>query len=150
MTTTVAWVDAQAGIAGDMFLGALVDAGLDPAELETVVGALGLDGVSLEVRRVQKGPLAATKVEVLVDGIPADPVSEHEGQAHGHRTLGEIEDRIRAADELPEMRARTRFGRSRIWRWRKPRCTDRRPKRCTSTRSAPPTPSWTSSARAWG
>jgi uncharacterized protein (TIGR00299 family) protein len=101
MTTTVAWVDAQAGIAGDMFLGALVDAGLDPAELETVVGALGLDGVSLEVRRVQKGPLAATKVEVLVDGIPADPVSEHEGQAHGHRTLGEIEDRIRAAEGLP-------------------------------------------------
>lgn len=82
-----AWVDAPAGCAGDMFLGALVDAGLSRAALEEVVTALGLEGVTLDVRRVTRGPLAATKVDVRVDGraveVPHD-ADEPPGHAHGH------------------------------------------------------------------
>ena len=50
---TVAYVDAQAGCSGDMFLGALVDAGLPLAVLEEVVDGLGLEGVELRVTRVE-------------------------------------------------------------------------------------------------
>jgi pyridinium-3,5-bisthiocarboxylic acid mononucleotide nickel chelatase len=105
----VAWIDAAAGIAGDMLLGALVDAGLEARVLEGVVRSLGLEDVSLAVRRVTRGPLAATKVDVLVDGEVAEGPAGHghehhhdraherhhdhgHGGAHdhGHRTLSEV------------------------------------------------------------
>ena len=68
---TVAWLDVTAGVAGDMLLGALVDAGLPLASLEEIVHALRLDGVRLEARKVRKGALSATKVDVRVPGAPA-------------------------------------------------------------------------------
>ncbi len=67
---TVAWLDVTAGVAGDMLLGALVDAGLPLAALEEVVHALRLEGVRLEARKVRKGALAATKVDVRLPGTP--------------------------------------------------------------------------------
>ena len=69
--TTVAYLDVTAGVAGDMCLGALVDAGLPLASLEEIVAALGLHGVALAARRVTKGAFAATKVDVVVAGTPA-------------------------------------------------------------------------------
>ena len=89
VATTVAFLDVSAGVAGDMCLGALVDAGLPLAALEEVVAALRLDGVRLRARRVKKGPLAATKVDVLLPGEP-EPASESSdspgphGRGHGH------------------------------------------------------------------
>ncbi len=68
---TVAWLDVTAGVAGDMLLGAIVDAGLPLAALEEIVHALRLDGVRIEARRVRKGALAATKVDVRLPGVPA-------------------------------------------------------------------------------
>jgi uncharacterized protein (TIGR00299 family) protein len=79
--TTVAFLDVTAGVAGDMCLGALVDAGLPLAAFEEVVAALGLDGVRVTARRVLKGPLAATKVDVLLPGVA---VAEGSGPAHRH------------------------------------------------------------------
>jgi uncharacterized protein (TIGR00299 family) protein len=84
--TTVAFLDVSAGVAGDMCLGALVDAGLPIAQLEEVVAALKLDGVRVRARRVMKGALAATKVDVLLPGIP-EPAPESRpdgGHAHEH------------------------------------------------------------------
>ncbi|MCC7138419.1 MAG: LarC family nickel insertion protein [Planctomycetes bacterium] len=81
-TTSVAFLDVSAGVAGDMCLGALVDAGLPLSALEDVVAALGLDGVRLAARRVTKGALAATKVDVLLPGAPT-PAPEAFGHGHG-------------------------------------------------------------------
>jgi uncharacterized protein (TIGR00299 family) protein len=104
--TTVAFVDAPAGLAGDMLLGALVDAGLPAERLEEVVRALRLPDVRLEVRAVEKGPIAATKVDVLVDGHPADRVPgardhDHPGHRHEHRTLADVVEILRAARGMP-------------------------------------------------
>ncbi|MGI8492596.1 MAG: nickel pincer cofactor biosynthesis protein LarC [Acidimicrobiales bacterium] len=62
--TTVAWWHCFAGIAGDMALGSLVDAGADLALIERELVALPVGGWSLEASQVQRGGLAATQVRV--------------------------------------------------------------------------------------
>lgn len=86
--STVAFLDVSAGVAGDMCLGALVDAGLPLSALEDVVAALGLSGVTLRARRVQRGAFAATKVDVVLPGGaregPGGTVHGDHGHDHGH------------------------------------------------------------------
>ncbi len=72
----VAWIDAPAGCAGDMFLGALIDAGVPLAVLEDVVDDLGFDDVGLRVQRVERGALAATKVDVCRGGTPIEGAAD--------------------------------------------------------------------------
>lgn len=62
--TTLAWWHCYAGIAGDMALGALVDAGADLEAVERELGALPIGGWSLEARPVLRGGVAATHVVV--------------------------------------------------------------------------------------
>ena len=61
----IAYLECFSGISGDMFLGALVDAGVSPALLETAVRALDL-GARLEISKVMRSGIAATKVDVWV------------------------------------------------------------------------------------
>jgi uncharacterized protein (TIGR00299 family) protein len=67
----IGWLDAQAGASGDMLLGALVDAGVPLEVLQADLDQLDL-GLVLTAEPVTRAGLAATKVEVLVDGGPAD------------------------------------------------------------------------------
>lgn len=57
-----------------MCLGALVDAGLPLADLTQALEGLRLTGVSLRKRRVTRGALRATKVEVVVTKGLAKPI----------------------------------------------------------------------------
>ena len=50
----IAYLDCFSGISGDMFLGALVDAGVSPKLLEDTVAALDI-GARLEISRVMRG-----------------------------------------------------------------------------------------------
>lgn len=114
--STVAYLDVTAGVAGDMCLGALVDAGLPLASLTEIVAALGLQGVTLAARRVTQGAFAATKVDVVVAGAPA-PAPEARGaprhphvhgpvavgedaHGHAHRTLADVLAIVRKAKGL--------------------------------------------------
>ena len=63
----IAYLECFSGISGDMFLGALVDAGVSPQLLEATVAALGV-GAKLEISRVLRSGISATKVDVWVDG----------------------------------------------------------------------------------
>ena len=67
----VAYLDLFAGISGDMFLGALLDAGVPLAVLGEATAALKLDA-SLRVERVERSGVAATKVHVLEGGRLAE------------------------------------------------------------------------------
>ncbi len=63
----IAYLDCFSGISGDMFLGALVDAGVSPGLLEDTVAALDI-GARLENSRVTRGGISATKVDVSANG----------------------------------------------------------------------------------
>lgn len=62
----VAYLDCFSGLSGDMFLGALIDAGLPASDLEDAVAKLPVQGYSLSFARVRRGVLAATRVKVEV------------------------------------------------------------------------------------
>jgi len=61
---TLAWFHCFAGIAGDMALGSLVDAGADLDEVRTLVGRLPVGGWELEAEAVLRAGVAATQVHV--------------------------------------------------------------------------------------
>jgi pyridinium-3,5-bisthiocarboxylic acid mononucleotide nickel chelatase len=61
------FLESVAGVAGDMFAAAFLDAGiLDPAEAAEVPERLGLEGVHLEIGRVRRATMDATHLRVVV------------------------------------------------------------------------------------
>jgi pyridinium-3,5-bisthiocarboxylic acid mononucleotide nickel chelatase len=85
----IAYLDCFSGISGDMFLGALVDAGVPATLLEETVRALAID-VQVEISRVTRAGISATKVDVIVDGEKDMPREQWQAQrleqelAHQH------------------------------------------------------------------
>ena len=61
--TTVAWFHCFAGIAGDMALGALLDAGADADAVRDLLHELPVGGWKLDTEPVLRGGLAATRRE---------------------------------------------------------------------------------------
>src|SRR6266568_9098158 len=68
----IAYLDCFSGLSGDMFLGAAVDAGVPLEKLQTVARNLGLQ-TDLVSRRLERCGIAATKVDVLIQGHPDQP-----------------------------------------------------------------------------
>lgn len=60
-------IDPFGGAAGDMLLGALLDAGADEGELRRILAGLGLSGWRLKVLRDRQQGFAGTRVAVEVD-----------------------------------------------------------------------------------
>lgn len=79
-------LDPFSGVAGDMWLGLLVDLGLDPAALEGFLASLDLPRLRVDASRVARGALMAARLQVVV---PED--------AAVHRGLHEIEVLLAAA-----------------------------------------------------
>src|SRR5712692_9174709 len=80
----IAYLDCFSGISGDMFLGALVDAGVPARLFEETVAALNI-GARLEISRVSRSSITATKVDVYVHGEKELPREVYwEQQEHRH------------------------------------------------------------------
>ena len=84
----IAYFDCPSGISGDMTLGALIDAGVDLAQLQAGIDSLGLPSCKLVAAEVKRHGFRATKVTV-----------EHEPE-HAHRHLHHITGKIDASDVL--------------------------------------------------
>jgi hypothetical protein len=87
----IAYLECFSGISGDMFLGALVDAGVPPQVFEQAVAALNL-GAKLEIKRVNRSGISATKVDVVVNGQKDRPREDHTGSSHAHSHHEHIHD----------------------------------------------------------
>lgn len=82
----LAYFDCFSGIAGDMTLAALVDAGLPLGVLQELVGKLNLTGVTIHSEKVRRHGLAATQVDVRLDrGLPR----KHRHLPHIAKIIGE-------------------------------------------------------------
>jgi uncharacterized protein (TIGR00299 family) protein len=93
----IAYLECFSGISGDMFLGALIDAGVPPELFIKTVEALGVDA-RLEISRVDRSGISATKVDVIAAGekeLPREeavstqqsalsPATHSHGEQHSH------------------------------------------------------------------
>lgn len=66
--STLLVLEPIGGIAGDMFLAAAIDVGVDPQALEGALRTLGIPGWRLAVSRKTDCGIAGTHVDVLVEG----------------------------------------------------------------------------------
>ena len=100
----VAWFNCQAGVAGDMTMAALVDAGADPDVVASTIGGLGVDGYALAFERVQRCGVGATWANVVVHHHDHDHNHDHDH----HRPLRDILSLLDDADLPDRVRRRAR------------------------------------------
>ncbi|MBI2529528.1 MAG: nickel pincer cofactor biosynthesis protein LarC [Candidatus Diapherotrites archaeon] len=64
----IAYLDCFSGISGDMFLGAMIDAGLDLNELKRELKKLNLKNYEIKTKKAKKNGILATKFDVIAKG----------------------------------------------------------------------------------
>ena len=93
--TRTAYLDCVGGLAGDMLLAALLDAGADLETLRSVPSALGIEGARIDVERVERQGIGALHVRI-------DAPDEDE-----HRDYAQIRELVATADLSEHARARS-------------------------------------------
>ena len=88
---------ATSGVAGDMLLGSLLDAGADLGEVRALVATLGVDGWQLDAEPVTRGGIAATRAVV------------HAPEQHHHRTWADIRQLLAPLPDRVRTRAHAAF-----------------------------------------
>jgi uncharacterized protein (TIGR00299 family) protein len=77
----IAYLDCFAGISGDMFLGALIDVGVDPAILHQATAALNLNA-TLRIETVDRSGISSIKVHVLEGTKLAEEAASNHTHSH--------------------------------------------------------------------
>ena len=90
--TRLAWFHCFSGIAGDMALGALVDAGADLDAVRSICSRVPVSGWSLEAEPVMRNGIAATRINVLAE---ATTVVRTAGHISGLLVEARLPDRVR-------------------------------------------------------
>ena len=90
---SLAWFGCEAGASGDMFLGALVDAGAPLDVMQSAVDAIGVEHVGLRAREVTRAGLAAIQVEVRA---PRSDVVRTWGNIRGLLENADLDEAVRA------------------------------------------------------
>ena len=78
----ILYYDCFAGISGDMHLGAMIDAGVDPHHLLAELKKLPLDGYKVNITRDQRKSIEGTRVDIVVEGNHGH--HHHHGHDHHH------------------------------------------------------------------
>ncbi|QNI35964.1 nickel pincer cofactor biosynthesis protein LarC [Edaphobacter albus] len=79
----IAYLNCFSGISGDMFLGAMIDAGVPAEVFHDAVQALNL-GASLSLSKVDRSGISATHIHVLENGKPTEATSHTHNHSHDH------------------------------------------------------------------
>ena len=96
--SSIAWFHCFSGIAGDMALGSLVDAGADLDEVRSLLDRLPVKGWAVEAEPVLRAGVAATKVHVLVEDTAVVRTYGHiTGLVDEARLPTRVRDRAQAA-----------------------------------------------------
>lgn len=100
MAHTILYYDCFSGVSGDMNLGAMIDLGVKPGELEAELSKLGIDGYRLEVFPDERKGITGTRVIVHTNEPHHEAGEHHHGheggehhhghENHEHRGLSEI------------------------------------------------------------
>lgn len=91
MIGSTVYIDCFSGVAGDMFVGALLDAGAGTLELlNQELAKVDIDGWSIATETVKVSGIAATRFSVIIEGEEQEP-----------RSLSDIEELI-ASSELSD------------------------------------------------
>jgi pyridinium-3,5-bisthiocarboxylic acid mononucleotide nickel chelatase len=85
----IAYLDCAGGLAGDMLLAALLDAGAPEEALRQVPAQLGLDGVEVRLGRVERHGITALHVDVVAE------------RSSGERSWASLREQVAAA-RVPE------------------------------------------------
>ena len=78
------YLDIFSGISGDMFLGAMIDIGVDAAVLEAELAKLSLGGYQLHVGRKTKSNIEGVKFDVHLLPVKGGEHSHEHGHSHSH------------------------------------------------------------------
>jgi len=90
---TVAWFHCYAGIAGDMALASLIDAGADLDEVRSLLRRLPIGGWTVEAQPVLRAGIAATRVDVR---------AEDSAVVRTHAHIAALVDEARLPDRVRE------------------------------------------------
>jgi pyridinium-3,5-bisthiocarboxylic acid mononucleotide nickel chelatase len=95
----IAYCDCFSGISGDMFLGALIDAGLPFEMVKQEIAKLNLlEEIQLCAVQVMKGSMRAMQFEVQIAEHAHDTHPEHHAHHHHqHRTMRDIAELIQTS-----------------------------------------------------
>jgi pyridinium-3,5-bisthiocarboxylic acid mononucleotide nickel chelatase len=105
--TRAVWFNCCAGVAGDMLLASLIDAGADRAAVADAWAALGIDGYAATWERVQRCGVRALWTNIALDQHhdgADDGHHVHDGHPHVHRPAADVIALIESADLAPEVR----------------------------------------------
>src|SRR5215469_10369046 len=99
------YLDIFSGISGDMFIGALLDLGVDAHQFEHELEKLELGGYHLHVSREQKSGIAGVKFDIHLE----DDHHHHDhGHGHSHAHAHEhYHDRSRTFAEIKQLISRS-------------------------------------------
>jgi uncharacterized protein (TIGR00299 family) protein len=97
----ILYIDCVGGAAGDMLLAALLDAGADDASVREALAATGVEGLALELTRVERHGIGATHVDIVA------------AREHVHRSWRDVREIVEAAGlaDGPRELALDAFGR---------------------------------------
>ena len=95
------YLDCYSGIAGNMFLAAMLEAGLSRKLLESELAGLKLD-YSLRVSRVQRGALAARYLQVLLPKKKVPRGKKHQHHGRSFRSIVELLNKAKLQSNVRE------------------------------------------------
>jgi pyridinium-3,5-bisthiocarboxylic acid mononucleotide nickel chelatase len=104
--TRILYLDCFSGVAGDMLLGACLDAGVPLGAVRAALGSLGVDDYAVSSERVVRAGIGATRW-LLDEHVPAGAVPAQDGgSGHPHRHVAQIERLIARSALTPASRDR--------------------------------------------